>query len=778
MFRAVIVTIVWLASLLADSVRAQQPPRIALVVTNQSYNQPGAALTNTHRDGELVQSALEKVGFKVFVARDTANEAALLTAIGEHVQRLAEAGPDAVGFVYYSGHGAADRPDGANYLIPTGAPITHAAQLPLMAVRLDKITETLARVGRINFVVFDACRNVPLQRAEKDVSFKGWAPVKEQSGLLVAYATEPGNVAIDQSIYARALAEEIVRPGREASSAFRAVARRVIEETANKQAPQYLDRRLHDFEFATAAAMNTPAPPPQDRAPVSRPTAGPQPTGVDAFDVEKVSSINGTLLATRQLTAVNAADPKPGIDTCAIACASTERCVAFEVNVVYSRCSLYSTFAGRKDLGGSISGVLKSMLASNATAGSAPTHASAQPQSFAYLQSTVANGVQIAAVQTTTQAACEMRCAASPGCVGFEFFGRSSRCTLFSRIVSRTRSSEPSAVVGERAGAAPIPVLTSITGQTDCRTIPVVATGSGRHCLDPGNAAKREFPECPSLSNGTQVCVTMTALPRGKYLRGSPASERGRKTDEEPHREVGIDVDIAMGKYEITRKQFSAFIGETGYNATGGCWVRVGADWKFDATKSWRDPGFEQDDNHPVTCVNWHDATAFAKWFSSKTNRPYRLPTEAEWEYAARAVTNTAAEPAQSYFAQSSEPPCDFANGADQSTAGMFSAQSIAACSDGHTYTAPVGRLKPNAFGLHDMLGNVNEWVQDCHRPSYDGVAADGTSAPDAQNCQRVVRGASWMVDPRNMRSAARSRDAPANRNYQLGFRLATTLGP
>jgi hypothetical protein len=256
----------WIARLLlavlASSVPALAETRIALVIANQNYTQAGAGLTNTHRDGDLVKAALEKVGFKVTVVRDTASEGALLIAIGEHVQRLADAGPDAVGFLYFSGYGAADRPDGANYLIPTEAPLTHAAQLPLMAVRLDKITATLANAGNVNFVVFDACRNVPLRRAEKDMSFKGWAPVREQRGLLVAYATEPGNVAVDQSVYAEALAEEIVRPGLEASQAFRAVTRRVLKETQDKQSPEYLDKRLYDFHFASAepAALTRPIP--------------------------------------------------------------------------------------------------------------------------------------------------------------------------------------------------------------------------------------------------------------------------------------------------------------------------------------------------------------------------------------------------------------------------------------------------------------------------------------------------------------------------------------
>ena len=232
--------------------------RIALIVTNQAYTQAGARLANTHRDGDVVKAALENVGFKVWVVRDTTNEGALLQAIGEHVQRLAVAGPDAVGFFYYSGHGAADRPNGENYLIPTDVPLTHVAELPLMAVRLEKITATLASADRMSFVVFDACRNVPLQRASKDLNFKGFAPVREQRGLLVAFATEPGNVAIDQSVYARALAEEIIRPGLEAGQVFRAVTRRVRHDTHGQQAPEYLDKREYDFHFAASEAIAQP----------------------------------------------------------------------------------------------------------------------------------------------------------------------------------------------------------------------------------------------------------------------------------------------------------------------------------------------------------------------------------------------------------------------------------------------------------------------------------------------------------------------------------------
>lgn len=246
------ILLIALLALLAPAALAQrEPARIALVITNEAYTQRDARLTNTHRDGSLIKDALEMVGFNVTLVRDTPNEGAMLAAIADHVARLSAAGSDAVGFLYYSGHGAADRPNGENYLIPTAAPITHVNQLPLLAVKLEKITESLARVGRMSFVVFDACRNVPLQRDDKNLTFKGFAPVREQSGLLVAFATEPGNVAVDQSLYARALAEEIVRPGQEAGAVFRRVRLKVREETQRQQSPEYLDKRDHDFAFKT-----------------------------------------------------------------------------------------------------------------------------------------------------------------------------------------------------------------------------------------------------------------------------------------------------------------------------------------------------------------------------------------------------------------------------------------------------------------------------------------------------------------------------------------------
>jgi formylglycine-generating enzyme required for sulfatase activity len=236
----------------------------------------------------VVKAALERVGFQVWDERDTPNEAALLKAIGDHVKRIAEAGPEAVGFLYYSGHGAADRPNGRNYLIPTDAPITHASQLELMGVSLEKVIDAMAGAGgKMSFVVFDACRNIPLQRSEKAL-VKGFAPIREQRGLLVAFATEPGSVAEDEGVYAKALADEIVRPGLEAGQVFRAVTRRVSRETDNRQSPEYLDKRLYDFSFADPEGLSSSETSSQQSPSLvgvplpSAPVASPRCEGVEA----------------------------------------------------------------------------------------------------------------------------------------------------------------------------------------------------------------------------------------------------------------------------------------------------------------------------------------------------------------------------------------------------------------------------------------------------------------------------------------------------------------
>ena len=176
-------------------------------------------------------------------------------------------------------------------------------------------------------------------------------------------------------------------------------------------------------------------------------------------------------------------------------------------------------------------------------------------------------------------------------------------------------------------------------------------------------------------------------------------------------------------------------------NADGnaGCFSnKSGDEWDWVSGRSWRNPGFSVGDDHPAVCVSWNDAEAFIQWLGAQTGKAFRLPTEAEWEYAARAGSTT-----KYHFGNSESQLCRYANHADTSTDLDWRNKS---CSDGvGKRTATVGRYQPNAFGLYDMHGNVYEWVQDCWNDSYVGAPTDGRAWTSGDCSQRVIRGGSWL---------------------------------
>ncbi|MEM7429184.1 MAG: ABC transporter substrate-binding protein, partial [Pseudomonadota bacterium] len=257
-----------LIAILAGHGSAGAEERLALVISNQDYPVEVGRLGKTHEDGRLVAEALKSVGFKVEVVRD-ADKAVMQLAVAEYISRLARAGPSAVGFFYYSGHGAASSKDGPNFLIPTSAPLTDGAQLPFLAIELGDIVAALSKTSaKANFVVVDACRNVPFTRSDKS-AHKGFRPENGRSGVMIAYATDPGNVAVDENVYARALAREIPVANRPAVLMFRAVRRAVLNATGNKQHPWTRDGLVNDFFFKRAAV--SPAPPVTDTEPAPKP---------------------------------------------------------------------------------------------------------------------------------------------------------------------------------------------------------------------------------------------------------------------------------------------------------------------------------------------------------------------------------------------------------------------------------------------------------------------------------------------------------------------------
>ena len=197
------------------------------------------------------------------------------------------------------------------------------------------------------------------------------------------------------------------------------------------------------------------------------------------------------------------------------------------------------------------------------------------------------------------------------------------------------------------------------------------------------------------------------------------------------------------------------------------CGTYEGGEWKKRTGRSWRSPGYGQEDTHPVVCVSHEEAVAFARWLSGETGLRYRLPTEAEWEYAARAGTQTSR-----HWGDDPSRACGYANVVDRTLKEGYSNWQwrIHDCRDGQVHTAPVGGYRANGYGLHDMLGNVWEWTCSEYDEGYGGAEQRCTSGSEGR---RVIRGGSWSNDPRRVRAAFRSRYATDYRLFYLGFRLA-----
>jgi len=271
------------------------------------------------------------------------------------------------------------------------------------------------------------------------------------------------------------------------------------------------------------------------------------------------------------------------------------------------------------------------------------------------------------------------------------------------------------------------------------------------------------------------IGMKLVPISPGKFTMGSPESEASREAQEVQH-EVELTRGFSMSAHEVTVGQFKQFVADTKYQTDGerdgkGAYGvnEAGKIEEIHARFTWKTPGFEQTDDHPVVDVSWQDAKAFCAWLSNKEKKTYRLPTEAEWEYACRAGTKTA-------YAHGDDPEglAATGNGADASARARFPGWSIGIKGkDGHLFTAPVGQFKANAFGLHDMHGNVWEWCEDRYVPnSYPKEKQVDPTGP-AEGKARVQRGGGWSSDAKRLRSASRvGRDQSAYRGCYLGFRV------
>ena len=227
-----------------------------------------------------------------------------------------------------------------------------------------------------------------------------------------------------------------------------------------------------------------------------------------------------------------------------------------------------------------------------------------------------------------------------------------------------------------------------------------------------------------------------------------------------------------MSKFEITQEEFAAFAYGTGFEA-GACAKNAGPGPETEG--DWRNPGFDQTGRHPATCITWEAAQAYVVWLSKKSGQTYRLPSETEWEYAARGGTTTIRHWGDDW---SNSDTCRFANVADATAEREYGLPWVHACDDREAETAQVGSYRPNDFGLYDVLGNVWEWTEDCWNASYAGAPTDGMAWTSGDCSLRVARGGSWDVIPGFVSSAGRAGGIPHNRDFNNGFRIVRTLAP
>ena len=297
--------------------------------------------------------------------------------------------------------------------------------------------------------------------------------------------------------------------------------------------------------------------------------------------------------------------------------------------------------------------------------------------------------------------------------------------------------------------------VTALTNGTRYHFV-VTASNSGGQSL-----ASSEASATPVMATGTVFRDTlndgsqgpeMVALSTGSFSMGSPTSETGRGSDEGPVRTVTLSNRIAMGRYEVSFAEYDRFA-----NVTAGVVLPSDSGWGRDT--------------RPVINVNRADAQAYAAWLSTQTGKTYRLPTEAEWEYAARAGTTTR-------YSVGNAIACTNANYGRRSSGALADRPCNTGADDILGRTVAVGSFAANPFGLYDMHGNVREWVEDCYVNTYTGAPTDGSARTSGCGTSGILRGGSWFDEPSRLRSANRDLFFPGNRIGYVGFRLVRDINP
>ena len=700
--------------------------RVALVIGNSAYEHTDP-LRNPGNDAAGMAAALGRLGFEVVLGTDLDLDG-FYDKLGEFDE--ASRGADVTLF-FYAGHGL--QVQGKNWLAPVDAKLGSKLDLKRGAVELDTVLEHMR--GTTKLVYLDACRNNPLAGdlartmglSRTAATRRGLARVRSGSGTLIGYATAPDDVAADgegrNSPFTEALLAHIETPGLSVNDMFGDVSQAVSRATGGRQVP-WSHSSLGRFYLASATETTGG----RDAAS----SAG------DAARAYEAAERAGTVAAWRIVVEDFPGSTYAKLARAQIAKLEKEPLVVAGGDPVDDVPPAAPSPEAAEDGLGLTHEDRRLVQMGLAAAGYAPGPADGM------------FGGRTRRALRSWQESKEVEA------TGYLTRGQSEGLAALGREESERRQAQAERERREQEAEE--------RRRAEAERKEREAEERRKRARTPGT----EFRDCSQ-------CPELVVVPSGSYRMGSPSSESGREDDEGPVHQVTIGRPFAVGVKEVTREEYGTFMSETKRSMGNSCYVNEDGEWKERSGRNWKSPGFGQTDEHPVVCVNWEDAKAYVEWLSRKTRHEYRLLSEAEWEYVARAGTRTAR-----YWGESESGQCRYANGADRALKRADSDWKWAtiSCDDGHARTSPAGRYEANGFGLHDVSGNVWEWTEDCWNDSYAGAPGDG-SAWKSGNCGlRVLRGGSWSYDPWSLRSADRSKLATGIRGSLAGFRVARTLTP
>jgi formylglycine-generating enzyme required for sulfatase activity/uncharacterized caspase-like protein len=707
--------------------------RVALVVGNADY--PEQPLKNPVSDARAMQATLTSLGFEVMLV-ENATRRAMEDAILRFGVSLADGG---VGLFYYAGHGLQVR--GTNYLIPIDENITTEASVRFEAVSLDAVLEEMSqpRPDRANFIILDACRDNPYA-SRYGGSGAGLALVDAPTDFLVAYATAPGAVAYDadsedgkNGLYTGELLKAMQVAEISVEDMFKRVRAAVSEKTRHAQVPWEASSLVRDFSFSPAAARAEPAPAVELRPPSVADARGlrsnrmSQEAELFFWDAIRNSDIaadyeaylesfpDGVFspLARARVIQLRQQQARPPVEPSGPQVEEIEAYFTVLANSnLREEPTAQSRRVGRVTAGskvlatGKVEGANWYRVETEGGeagflfgglvipfAAPAPAPPAAQPRIVAEAAPTAQPPAEHKVVTPPTQ---------------------QQPAAKSSEVSEPASEPQPEKEIQAAAVQAPPPK------PQPQKTVQPAAL------RPPPKAAFETFKDC-------DACPEMVRLPVGEFVMGASRGD----PSERPAHDVTIKRPFALGVNEVTYGEWKNCVND------GGC----------DHLPKLKGAS----DRAPVRNISWSDAQQYVAWLAKTTGRSYRLPTEAEWEYAARANT-------ESVYWWGDDAGVGNANCKD--------------CGGEYDRKAPaeVGSYRPNPFGLYEMSGGVWEWVSDCWNDSYDGAPGDG-SARDQSDCrQRVLRGGSWRNDASYLRTTARFYYDAVVRFVVNGFRVALTL--